>query len=264
MEELTDALDGMPVFWRRADGPRPTALHLHDCPDSSDAWVPFLRSHGGVAPDLPGFGRSGKPGHFPYTLDGYADWLERFCAHAGLGEVDLIVHGWGAVGLGWARHRPERVRRLVLLAPLPLLPGFEWRGLGRLWRRSGLGELAIGFGVRPVFRRALEHLHGGRLPREAVEGMYRHFDQGTQRAILRLHRAADPAVLAAAGHGLEALRGPALVACGELDNSVAPDWGRAYATRLPDAQLELVREAGHWSWLDNPELVGGVSRFLTG
>jgi pimeloyl-ACP methyl ester carboxylesterase len=264
MQERTETLDDLPLFWRRADGARPSALHLHDAPDSSDAWVPFLASHGGVAPDLPGFGRSGKPGHFPYTLEGYADWLERFCDHAGLDEVDLVVHGWGAVGLVWALRQPERVRRIVLLAPLPLLPGFEWLGLGRLWRRPWAGELAVGFGIRPVFRRALERLHGGPLPASAVDGMYRHFDQGTQRALLRLHRAADPDVLARAGAGLERLGQPTLIAWGAKDGSTASAWGNAYEARLPDAGVECLDDAGHWAWIDRPELVRRVSRFLEG
>src|ERR1035441_9905736 len=37
-------------------------LSLHGVPSNSDEWVEFLKLTGGLAPDLPGFGRSGKPG----------------------------------------------------------------------------------------------------------------------------------------------------------------------------------------------------------
>ncbi len=40
---------------------------------------------------------------------GYADWLERFCALAGLDRVSLVMHDWGAVGLAFAQRAPERV-----------------------------------------------------------------------------------------------------------------------------------------------------------
>ena len=55
----------IPVFWRSAPatGGGATPLYLHGVPTSSDDWVPFLERTGGIAPDLPGFGRSGKPGY---------------------------------------------------------------------------------------------------------------------------------------------------------------------------------------------------------
>src|SRR5205823_1196590 len=82
--EHTDELDGQPVFWRSAPGPdtgRAPVLYLHGVPDSSDIWVPFLERTGGIAPDLPGFGRSTKRGDFDYSIGGYDRWLERFLAH---------------------------------------------------------------------------------------------------------------------------------------------------------------------------------------
>ena len=47
------------------------------------------------------------------------------------------MHGWGAVGLAWAVRRPERVRRLVLIDPAPLLPETPWP---RLSARSPIGS----------------------------------------------------------------------------------------------------------------------------
>ena len=54
------------IFVREAPPPddRPPALYVHGNPTNSDDWLPFLERTGGIAPDLPGFGRSGKPAHF--------------------------------------------------------------------------------------------------------------------------------------------------------------------------------------------------------
>ena len=38
----------------------------------------FLERTGGLAPDLPGFGRSGKPGYLKYTIEEYGGFVERF------------------------------------------------------------------------------------------------------------------------------------------------------------------------------------------
>ena len=154
--------------------------------------MPFLERAGGIAADLPGFGRSSKRGDFDFTIEGYGRWLDRFAEHVGLERVRLVVHDWGAgAGLPWAMRRAERVERLAIVDAVPLLPGYRWHRVARVWRTRGLGEVAVGLTTRFTLRRAL--------PRPVAELAWPHFDQGTQRAILRLYRGADPAVLAAAG-----------------------------------------------------------------
>ncbi len=141
-------LDGLPVVWRRAgDAP---ILYLHGVPDAGDLWTPFLERTGGVAPDLPGFGASAKRGDLDYSIDGYADWLERFCALADLDRVSLVLHDWGAVGLAFAQRAPERIERLVAIDVVPFLPGYRWHPLARVWRTPILGEAAMGMAVGPV------------------------------------------------------------------------------------------------------------------
>src|SRR6185312_2307664 len=106
----------IPVFWRTAPvpaGAAATPLYLHGVPTSSDDWVPFLQRTGGVAPDLPGFGRSGKPGYLSYTMEEYDRFLERFLDERELDRVALVVHDWGAVGLLTAQRLPERIARVV-------------------------------------------------------------------------------------------------------------------------------------------------------
>jgi pimeloyl-ACP methyl ester carboxylesterase len=258
VDERTDELDGLPVFWRAAaTGPgRPPAVYLHGVPTSSDDWLAFLDAHGGVAPDLPGFGRSGKPGHFPYSIDGYADWLERFLSHAGIDQLDLVVHDWGVVGLELLQRHPDRVRRLVIINAVPLLEGYRWHPIARMWRRRVIGELAMGF----TSRWALERFSG--LPPDAVRAAWSHFDPGTQRAILRLYRSAPEPVLARAGTGLGAFPGPTLIAWGARDRYIESSFADRYGERLPQATVEHLAGAGHWPWFDQPELVDRVGAFL--
>ena len=66
-----------------------------------------------------------------------------------------------------------------------------------------VGELTMGFTTRRGFRRSL--------PREIADRAWEDFDQGTQRAILRLYRSAPPEVLARHGERLGELRCPALI-----------------------------------------------------
>jgi pimeloyl-ACP methyl ester carboxylesterase len=271
--EHTDELDGLPVFWRERSAPDDAAaarsgepgwragsnavgtvaLYLHDVPLSADEWTPFLAAETGpaVAVDLPGFGRTGKPGSLPYDLPFYDAWLERFLDWRELDRVHLVMHGWGALGLMLAQRAPERVAGVVLIAPLPLLPGFRWHRTARLLRIPVVGELLVGATSRRRFCRAL--------PASLSEDAWRRFDPGTQRALLRLYRSAPEDVLERAGARLADIPGPALILCGASDPYVDADFARQYGARMPRATVECLDAAGHWPWLDDP---GGVGRVL--
>ena len=63
------------------------------------------------------------------------------------------------------------------------------------------------------------------------------FDQGTQRAVLRLFRAATPAAREQAGRELRGLDVPALVVHGERDPWLRRVVGQACAAVLPQSEL---------------------------
>ena len=155
MEEHEAELDGSPVAWRTAPGGDPPVLWLHGVPNASELWTPFLERAGGIAVDLPGFGRSGKGAGLDYSIAGYAAFLERFLDHLGLERVALAMHDWGGVGLALAQRRPELVSRLVAIDVVPFLSGYRWHRIARLWRTPVVGELAMGFTSKATLRLAL-------------------------------------------------------------------------------------------------------------
>jgi pimeloyl-ACP methyl ester carboxylesterase len=253
--ERTDTLGEQPLFWRSAGGDEPPVLYLHGVPTSSDDWLPFLERTGGVAPDLPGFGRTGKRGDLDFTMPGYERFVEAFLEHAGVERVRLVVHDWGVVGLLWAQRFPERVERLVLVNAVPLLPGYRWHRVARLWRAPLVGEVAIGLGIRRVARRFI--------PEEVVDRSWPFFDQGTQRAILRLYRASPEDALARAGLDLGEIDCPALVVWGDRDPFIPPRFADAYADALGGAAEVLhLPDAGHWPWLERPDVIDAIAAFL--
>lgn len=240
------------VHWR-AEGDAPI-LYLHGVPNHSSMWEPFLARTGGIAPDLPGFGESGKRGDLDFTFEGLGRFVGEFADHLGLERVRLCMHDWGAVGLLWAMREPQRVERLVLIDAVPFLPGYRWHFFARQWRRRAVGELAMGATNRTVASRLL--------PAGLVDDVLERFDQGTQRAILRLYRSAPEPALEAAGRDLHTLACPALVVWGAKDPYIPSDFARAYGEALPDARIEIAEDAGHWPWCDRPELVTSVTDFL--
>ncbi len=267
--EHSGTIGGLEVHWREGgpgSGERPAILYVHGVPTASWLWQPFLERCGGVALDLPGFGKSGKPADFDYSIDGYAAFLEAFADHIGLGSSALVINDWGAgLGLGFAQRRPERIERLVIIDGLPLLPGYCWHWTARQWRRPIVGELAMGFTTKRVARRVLRDAthEPGALPRSFYDHFWPDFDHGTQRAILKLYRSAPEDQLARAGERLGELRCPALVLWGESDPYIPARFARAYADALGGpAEHDVIERAGHWPWVERPEVVERVAAFL--
>jgi pimeloyl-ACP methyl ester carboxylesterase len=267
VDEHTIEVAGASVFYRRAPASDSEVLYLHSVPTSSDDWDALLELSGGLAPDLPGFGRTSKAGHLEYSLPAYALFVERFLDALAVGEVALVGHGWGAaIALLFAQRHPERVTRLAIIDAVPLLDGFEWPGIVRWLRRPGIGELLMGSVNRWLLARVLRQASAtpAAWPDARVGAVWEQFDQGTQRAILRLHRSIDVPALAASGAGLADVRQPALVVWGDQDPWLAPAFADAYGQRLPHADVQRVTGAGHWPWLDDPALARRVAGFASG
>ena len=165
MTSRTVAVDGVRFHLERAEPKRrrrttPTLL-LHGVPQTADVWrdlIPQLATDRIVlAPDLKGLGRS--EAREPYDAGTLVAELAALVLHEVDGPVDVVGHDWGgSLAIGLASHRPELVRRLVVISapyrkvdlkrafhmPLMALPGLPEVGF----------RLAGEHLVRTMFRRA--------------------------------------------------------------------------------------------------------------
>jgi pimeloyl-ACP methyl ester carboxylesterase len=266
VSEHTIELAGAPVFYLHAPPVGATVVYLHSTPTSADDWVPFLERSGGFAPDLLGFGRSSKAGYLEFSLPAYVRFLEDFLRVTDAGDVSLVGHGWGgAIALAYAMAHPIQAQRVTIIDAIPMLPGFKWPRNYRRMRQPAIGELMMGSFGRRMLARSLRS--GTATPEawseERIDTVYQQFDQGTQRAILRLHRSIDGEGLAAAGAGLVTLDIPSLVIWGEEDPWMSPAFAETYAHTLPKAELMRVGGAGHWPWLDQPAVIDRAAAFAS-
>ncbi|MFT4049613.1 MAG: alpha/beta hydrolase [Solirubrobacterales bacterium] len=268
LDERRAKIAGFEIFWREAPpqgGVVPT-LYVHGVPDNADIWIPFLERTGGVALDLPGFGRSDKPMHFDGSLGGYNAFLQAFIAQQGWERFNLVVHDWGSMALITAQELHAKIDSIVIIDGVPLLPGYKWHRLARLWRTPILGEMAMGLTTKSIARRLTREARpdGAAMPEEWIDSVWEHFDQGTQRAILKLYRGAPPKQLEEAGERFSLLTADTLVLWGEDDPYIPASFGGLYAETLPNARFELLEAAGHWAWFDRPEVIDRTAEFLAG
>lgn len=101
----------------------PPLLFLHGWGASHKFWLraftAFSPRFRCLAPDLPGFGLSGKPAGRDWSMDGYVRWLGAFLDMLRLPRVTLVGHSMGGtIALKFAAERPDRVARLALANPV--------------------------------------------------------------------------------------------------------------------------------------------------
>jgi pimeloyl-ACP methyl ester carboxylesterase len=267
IEESSVQVAGVETFYRRTAGDGIPTVFVHGNPTSSEDWLPFMeRVHGpAIAADVPGWGRSERPEGFDYSMDGLARHCAAFLEAMDVDEHNLVLHDWGSIALIAARRRPESVRRLVVINAVPLFAGYRWHWIARIWRRRGLGELFNLTANRTALSLGLRQASGDRgpMPRDLVDSIWRYRQGGTGRPTLELYRSADPERLAAAGEWLGEREWPeALVVWGQRDPYLGPEIGRGFEKRLRGAALLELPDAGHWPWIDRPDVIGTVAGFL--
>ena len=75
-----------------------------------------------IAVDLPGYGKSDKPGSFPYTMEAMADVVRELVDTQGIDKPILAGHSMGGqTSLSYAIRYPDALSGLVLVSPA----GFE-------------------------------------------------------------------------------------------------------------------------------------------
>lgn len=174
----------------------------------------------------------------------------------------------GARSASSRRSGVPTVERLVAFNIVPFGVDYEWHPIARwLWRPRGVGEaLNAASGKRLqglVMRQARPGFKA--MPSEFLERVGRNFARASMRAaVLALYRSADPAALEAAGEGLPRLEAPALLLWAQRDPYIGALFGRRLAEILPRAELVEIEGAGHWSWLDRPDLIETALAFLEG
>jgi haloalkane dehalogenase len=144
---------GSTMAYREAgDREAPVALFLHGNPTSSYIWRNILPRVAPVAhciaPDLIGFGQSGKP-DIEYRFFDHVRYLDAFLDQAGISSAYVVAQDWGS-GLAFhlAARMPEFIRGLAFMEfirPMPSWNDFHADQIETFqkFRTPGVGEKMI-------------------------------------------------------------------------------------------------------------------------
>jgi pimeloyl-ACP methyl ester carboxylesterase len=231
-----------------------------------------------VVLDLRGTGRSAVPRDpASYRCDRLAADVEALRAHLGLDQLDLLGHSAGAsIAVQYAASHPDRIRRLLLIAPSTRSVGLEATPAQRRavmesraaepWYAAGAAafERIQADGGTDTDWDAIAPFFYGRWDSAAraacAAGEQQHHEEAA--AGYAADGAFDPPATRAV---LAALRAPVLIVGGSVDVNTVPPLAAEFAAAFPAGRLVMQAGAGHYPWMDDPaRLVATVTTFLAG
>jgi pimeloyl-ACP methyl ester carboxylesterase len=256
-------VDGLNVFYRES-GPAdaPAILLLHGFPSSSHMFrdlIPLLSPHFRVvAPDLPGFGRSGMPARdsFAYTFDALAGVIDRFTEKVGLTRFAMYVFDYGApVGWRLAIKHPERIAAIVSQNGNAYEEGLSegWNPIQAYWRDPSETNRNTLRAMLTPQTTLFQYTHGVADPSlvspdgMALDDHYLARPGADEVQLdLFLDYASNVALYPAFHDYLRAHRPPLLAVWGKNDPFFLPAGARAFVRDVPDAEIRLL-DTGHFA-----------------
>jgi 4,5:9,10-diseco-3-hydroxy-5,9,17-trioxoandrosta-1(10),2-diene-4-oate hydrolase len=253
-------LDGHQLRYLRA-GSGPPLLLIHGLLGYSFSWRFNFQPLSGIrevfAPDLLGTGFSERPHDLDCSSEGCARRMLRLMDEVGAEHFDLVgtSHG-GGVAVMMAALAPERVRKLVLVAPVN-----PWSKHGQWITRLLAKPLA-----RSVFRAAAPHFQGtNRFWLSRIYGDPKRIAPGTLEgymAPLLIDGSWDYGLdvvscwqsdLAKLAQAYPRISNPTLLLWGDRDPAVFVSSAQNILQAIPHARLETFSGVGHLPYEEVPE-----------
>ena len=189
-----------------------------------------------------------------------AEWLTGILDVLKISQTDLI--GWsygGFTAFNYAIHRPDRLRKLVLLTPIgslvPLKTQFYIRGMltrlpGRFWSNSMMHWF----------------FYAPNLNNEDTKRMFDHLTNQFYPGVRYFQLPPTVLPVPYTDEELLGIKNPTLLLIGQQESLYDPVAAVERAKRLiPDIQTELIPHAGHELALSKPEVVDQrILKFLKG
>lgn len=242
------AVNGVRIAWAEA-GRGEAILLLHGLGGSHDDWrlqLPdFSRRHRVIAPDLRGFGASGR--REPFTIQQHARDMLELLSLLDIPHAHVIgLSMGGAIAIEMALRKPAAVASLVLANTAPGFRLSSWERRRMAWLRVLVASvLGVGAVARITGRGFFPKRGQGRLRRRLIRRASetsRWVYLATLRALTRWN----------AEGRLAKVRAPTLVLGAEFDMTTTAE-KRHWAARMPDARVVELPGSRHHSEQDSPE-----------
>ena len=240
-------------FQEAGEVANPPLLLLHGFASSTLVWSRvFLKlADAGfhvIVPDLLGYGYTGKPRNGEYTIKGQAKMIVGLLDALRIDRAVIVGSSYGgAVAATCALDYPERVKRLVLVAPVNNNRPLQFK-LMRVFGSRVVGDVVspLLIGSRRLLRRRMKRVydrHKWVLDEDRVQA--RHLPlraSSTQRAILRTVRLWDADRISRDAH---LIRQPTLLLWGDNDPEIPLTDGERLHEEIAGSRFVIFNNCGH-------------------
>ncbi len=236
---------GLAYTFSQRGAPSSTPLILlHGAGGMSLSWPPQIRRLAGttvITPDLPNHGKSSP---YPFNiLDEVASILLRWIDALQIPTVHLCGHSMGgAIGLLIALQAPQRVQKVILIgsaARLPVNPLLLELSAQASTLPQAI-ETLIKWSFAPSTPQRIKELTAQRLMENRPNSLYQDLFACNQFDV---------------SDKLSQIQQPCLVLTGEHDRMTPVATAQTLAQGLPNAELEIIPDAGHMVVIEQPEQI---------
>jgi len=262
-------------------GEGPPVLFIHGGPNSGSTWAPIIEAFDGFRcflVDRPGTGLSDPYPEVP-TPEQFNELSDRFVPDVldglGLERGHVVASSLGGfMALRSAAARPDRFDRMVQMACPAMAPGMLVPQFMRLMSIKAFRRFTGLFPPSPKINDNIlrqighgESLDAGRIPQEFMDwylGLQRHTDtmehDGNLIGMAASFRGGFDPTMKLTDRTLSSITTPTLFLWGEDDGFGGREVADAVVGPMPNADLEMIENAGHLPWLDFPTEVGSRTR----
>ncbi|MFJ4784777.1 alpha/beta fold hydrolase [Streptomyces sp. NPDC088794] len=279
MQETTYDVAGKKIFVAET-GDGPPVVMLHGGGPGASGVSNYTRNIAALAeryrvivPDMPGYGRSSKGVDSADPVGYLARHIRGLIDELGLDKVHLVGNSYGgACALRLALDTPHRVDRMLLMGPAgigtsrtvptrgarSLLGYYTGEGPTRQKLETFIRDYLV-FNAVAVPESAIEDRYQASIDPEVVASPPTRLPsgRGALRALLKMDFTRDPR--------LSRLPVPTLVLWGAEDKVNRPSGARMLADRIPNCDLYMAANTGHWVQFEQADLFNRLcSDFLAG
>lgn len=211
----------------------------------------LAQTHRVIAIDLVGFGRSDKP-DISYRIQLFTDQIKAVLDDRDIGKTTLVGNSMGGlVSLQFAKQNPERVNKLVLVAPafvFGLPDGVSAEKLAQAAAPSTQDEMT----------QYLDRIYHKAVSEEIIQAELRYKQSiGDTKTIQKVAESLAANLDVFTLESIATITTPTLLIHGVSDGVVPITLSQKLAELMPDARLVEFSKSGHWPQLEQADMFNG-------
>jgi pimeloyl-ACP methyl ester carboxylesterase len=230
-------------------------IFLHGAGAGAVTWYQSIgtiaKSFHVIVPDIVGYGESDKP-NAPYDRPYYAKWLKDFLIELKISKTHIVgLSQGGAIALQFTIDNPEMVEKLVLVDSAGLDAKVSFRPfIGMVWMNCFPSSLADRFNLSYILHKP-ENMD----PNLSLYSIAVLKDKGGKNVFMQGRGAAISKI---SEELLQQINNETLIIWGKDDKIISVDLGELAAKIIPNANIQIIKDAGHMPLIDQPKIFNKI------